>query len=417
MTGPSAENGSAMTPTPKAVEELANRIFKETRVPSFIHVNLDAVAHNVDVIRRLSGPNTELMGVVKGSAYGSGILPVVEVLLEKGAKELAVATMSEGIYLRKNDVTVPILVLGNLIEDEVVDILQYNLIPSLSWDKALRGFQKGDLCYPDGRRLQVTLNIDTGMSRYGVQPEDLAELVEFLDDLEVEIHSMYTHFQSSITEVNLNRKQLEKFLAATKPYEGRPFYRHAAATTGLVQGLGADLDFVRPGGAITGLCSGSDAEDAKQFESCGFRPALSVVTRPAFYKLLSAGRRIGYDGIYETTEPEWIVNLTTGWSDGCARKLSNQGAVKRIRTGEKCPIVGRVSMDSITIKLPDAPHSDEVFQLVTDDFDDTTSAIGVARRLGAAVYEITGNWSTRLPRVYTKGGEVVKVFRSLEYTN
>lgn len=77
--------------------------------------------------------------------------------------------------------------------------------------------------------------------------------------------------------------------------------------------------------------------------------------------------------------------------------------------------MGRVSMDSITAHLPEAPGDDEVFQIMTDDFDDVTSAVGMARNLGAAVYEMPGNWSTRLARVYSRNGKIVHICSSLEY--
>lgn len=81
--------------------------------------------------------------------------------------------------------------------------------------------------------------------------------------------------------------------------------------------------------------TGSDREGVKQFAKCGFRPAFSVVARPSFFKMLPAGRFIGYDATYQTTTDEWIANFTTGWSDGLSRRLSNGiGAIKRLKTGE-----------------------------------------------------------------------------------
>ncbi|XP_045114117.1 alanine racemase-like [Portunus trituberculatus] len=395
---------------------LAGQALQQLRQPSCILVNLDAVRHNVQVLKGLAGPNTGIMGVVKGSAYGSGLLPVVEVLLEEGVQELSVATVGEGIHLRRHDVQVPITVLGNLLQFEVEDVLKHNLIPTISWASPLTAEPADSLKYPDGSCLRVAINIDTGMSRYGVQPQDLPALVTTLDNLNVTIASMYTHFQAAINEPEKNKKQLDMFLEATEPYKLRPLTRHVAATTGCVQGLGTDLDFIRPGGAITGLSSGSDEESAGLFAKCGFRPALSVVARPTFFKQLPPGRGIGYDATYQTTDDEWIANLTTGWSDGFSRRLSNTGAVKRVKTGELCPIVGRVSMDSITVRLPEAPAEDDVFQVISDDFDENTSAVGLARILEAAVYEMPGNWSTRLSRVYIKNGSIAKVYHSLDYT-
>ncbi|KAG0719755.1 Alanine racemase [Chionoecetes opilio] len=400
---------------------LASQALRQVRAPSCILVNLDAVRHNVQVLRGLAGPNTGIMGVVKGSAYGLGLLPVVEVLLEEGVEELSVATVAEGVYLRRQGVTRPITVLGNLLDCEVEDVLKHRLIPSISWLCPLTAQPSHSLNYPDGSRLRVAVNLDTGMSRYGVQPQDLPALVTTLDALQVTIHSIYTHFQAAIDEPHKNKRQLDIFLETTEPYKLRPLTRHVAATTGCVQGLGTDLDFIRPGGAIAGLCSGSDEESVGLFAKCGFRPALSVVARPTFFKQLPSGRGIGYDATYQTSCDEWIANLTTGWSDGFSRCLSNKGVVKRVRTGELCPIVGRVSMDSITIRLPEPPAEDEVFQVISDDFDENTSAVGLKRIIkasgqGLSVYGITENWTTRLPRVYIRNGSIAKVYHSLDYT-
>ncbi|KAK3873035.1 hypothetical protein Pcinc_021922 [Petrolisthes cinctipes] len=390
---------------------LVNEASNTLRATSFIHVNLDAVVHNVRILKGLAGPKTEILGVVKGGAYGSGMMPVVKVLLEEGVKELCVATVSEGVYLRQHNITVPITVLGNLVECEVEDVKRHHLIPSLSWTQPFTSYDKENLVYP------VKLFIDLiGMSRYGVQPQDLSDLIHSLDQLEVTIFSLYTHFQSGITEREKNKRQLDLFLEATEPYLSRPLTRHAAATTGCVQGLGTDLDFIRPGGAITGLSSGNDFQDVDEFQQCTFRPAMSVVAKPSFHKLLPPGRGIGYNSTYETQQSEWIANLTTGWSDGIARHLSNNGAVRSIKTGELCPIVGTVSMDSITVRLSGAPDPDDGYLVISDDFHNTTSAVGLARRLKASVYEIPGNCSTRLPRVYSRGGKITHIFPSLSYT-
>ncbi|XP_018014832.1 alanine racemase isoform X2 [Hyalella azteca] len=358
---------------------------------------------------------TEVMAVVKGGAYGSGVMGVVGAVLEAGATELAVATVSEGVFLRTQGVAVPIAVLGNLNPEELPDVLTYRLHPTVGWARAFQQSEPISLKYHDGSPLEVHVEIDTGMSRFGVQPQDLAELMTTLDQRGIKVRSLYTHFQSAITERDLNKRQYDSFIEATKAFPG--IRRHAAATTGCVQGLGGELDFIRPGGAVTGLCSGSSEADVKAFAELGFQPSFSLVARPSFYKLLEPCRGVGYDSTYTSSSHEWIANFNTGWSDGLARKLSNCGHVLRIKTGELCPIVGRVSMDSMTVRVPEEPGAEETFVIITPDFHPLTSAVGVARSLGAAVYEVPGNWGSRLPRVTVEGGKVKQVYRSLEYTN
>ncbi|XP_076055538.1 alanine racemase-like [Oratosquilla oratoria] len=396
------------------LEEMANSLFKQLKVPSIILVNLDAVAHNVKALRKVLGPKTEVMAVVKGDAYNIGLLPAVKVLLEEGIRHLAVATVSEGVHLRKNGVQVAVTVLGNLIEDEVKDILEYDLMPSLSWDKALRGLSKGELMYLDGRRLRVNINIDTGMSRYGVQPEDLAELVKFLDGLEVEIYSMYTHLSGSEEDLDANKKQLDKFLNVTEPYKHRLIHRHVANSTGCIQGLGIDLNFVRVGSCIFGIGS---ASDMIQYERLGFQLPLSVFSRPTFYELLPPGKKVGLHATYKTTKLECIANFRMGWSYKCAQNLINRGAVRRLRTGEQCPVVGFLPMGSIAVKLPEVPGPGEVFQVLSDDYNKVTSYGTMWDMTEAAIIEDISLWSTQMPRIYINGDSVTEVCQPFLYTD
>ncbi|XP_071534839.1 alanine racemase-like [Panulirus ornatus] len=358
------------------------------------------------------------MAVVKGGAYGLGLMQVVTVLLEEGVQELAVATVAEGVHLRQQGVHVPITVLSNLLTCELQDVTQHRLIPSVSWAKTLASVPSDSLVYPDGSRLRVAINIDTGLSRYGVQPEDLPQLVSTLDELNVTVNSMYTHFQGNFEHKKENQTQLDMFLRATEPYKDRPLVLHAAATTGCVQGLGTHLDFIRPGSAITGLIAVSAWETVHRFAKSTLQPAMSVLAKPSFFRLLPAGRFIGYADPYQTSGEEWIVHFSVGWADGLSQQLgsSGVGAVMRVKTGELCPIVGRVSMDSITARLHEAPGDDEVFQVMTDDFHEVTSAVGMARNLGVTVSEIPGKWSTRLARVYSRNGKIVHVCHSFDYT-
>ena len=133
------------------------------------------------------------------------------------------------------------------------------------------------------------------MSRFGAQPSDLPALVASLKGHSVKIRSFYTHFQSSnITSYEQNKKQVDLFMNAVKDFPGIPL--HISASTGCVQGLAINLDFIRPGCSVTGLCSGSDEEDVDIFAKLGFQPAFSVIMKPSFFKLLDANRNIGYDG-------------------------------------------------------------------------------------------------------------------------
>ncbi|KAF2347078.1 Alanine racemase N-terminal [Trinorchestia longiramus] len=156
------------------------------------------------------------MAVVKGAAYGSEVLGVATAALEAGAKELAVATVSEGVFLCKQGISAPITVLGNLSAEELPDVLTHHLYPTLSWTRALQDVHPDTLKYLNGCPLEVHVEVDTGMSRFGVQPEDLPSVMATLEKLGVKVRSIYTHFQSAITQPQLNKRQYDCFVAATE---------------------------------------------------------------------------------------------------------------------------------------------------------------------------------------------------------
>ncbi|CAL4170648.1 unnamed protein product [Meganyctiphanes norvegica] len=336
------EKGSNMDllcPSPtrhaKVMEDLTKEVFSKINMQTFIHINLDAIAHNVKILKSMAGPETEINAVIKDGAYGTGLLPATKAMLEAGVTHFTAACVNEAVYLRKNGIKhVPISVLGNLSAEELPRILEHNLMPSISWIKPLLSMPKEDLIYQDGQRLNVNINIDTGLHRYGVKPDELPAMVDELDNLGVGIHSMYTHYARGVNATEENTKQFDEFLKATKPYMHRGIKLHSAATSGLIQRLGHDLGYIRIGKALLGLSCGNSKEVTSLFASYGFTPVLSVVAKPSFYKKLPKGSPVGYDGSYVTQSDEWIANFRCGWGDGYNKRLGEgKGYIKRLRTG------------------------------------------------------------------------------------
>ena len=196
----------------------------------------------------------------------------------------------------------------------------------------------------------------------------------------------------------------------------------------------------------------------QRFVSRSLKPLAAVRGIPTLVKSLPAGRHVGYGRTYTTREhQEWIGTFPVGYADGYWRHLSSKGWIRRDKagtffhsiatllwilalvldifffsvcwsntnivrgffflfhsTGEKCPVVGRVSMDAITVRLPELTDKDETFTLMSADYDPDTSASGIAETVGTIAYEVATRLSTRFPRVYTKGGRVKSVVSALE---
>ena len=405
MERSNSENNGGLDSSPKDV-------FREVGRTVYLEVNLDFLLHNIDVLKgRCKNKNIGVIAVVKAGAYGHGSVKVSHHLKGHGVERLAVATVDEGIHLRKHHVAGPLHVFGNVLEWEMGACVQHSLIPTVCSTEAVDGMAEALREHTPDAVSQVEklpvgcvhIKIDSGMSRNGCQPSDLAALVEHYDELGVRIEGMMTHFADSWGDPRYTQQQLDTFLAAVQPFRSRKLKLHVANTGAVLNDFGTDLDFIRPGISIYGLPPGDGIE---KFANFGFRPIGSIKIIPTLVKQLSRGTKVGYSMTYKVEqEHEWIATFPIGYADGYWRHFSstdhtNMGCVVRNKTGEKCPVVGRVSMDAITVRLPSQPDPDEVYTLLTADFDRDTSASGMAEQLGTIAYEVMTRQSCRLARIY-----------------
>ncbi|HPK86705.1 MAG TPA: alanine racemase, partial [Atribacterota bacterium] len=169
---------------------------KELLGSAWLEINLDAVKSNIVNIRNLIGKQIKIMGIVKGNGYGHDAIEVARIILENGADELAVARIEEALFLRKNNISAPILVLGVAFKEQAKLYLDYNIKPSLSDLDTISSFN--NFASQLNKKMKIHLKIDTGMGRLGMK---LAELKQTISDFEkmqnIEIEGVYTHFSTS----------------------------------------------------------------------------------------------------------------------------------------------------------------------------------------------------------------------------
>ncbi len=355
--------------------------------PTWLEIDLAALARNQ---RRLAGraPGARVIAVVKANAYGHGAAAVARTLLASGAERLAVATSGEGAGLRREGIDAPLLLLGSLHPDDAEATARWGLTPTLVTLEAARAYAAAR---PGGA---THVKVDSGMGRVGVAPGELAGFVAAVEALGLEVEAVYTHFAVADEDEVETRRQLAVFLEAARALPRR-YPLHAANSAAILAGLGTDLDFVRPGIALYGLPP--DMRTAH-----GLEPVLAWKARPTQVKRLPAGHGVGYGLTYRPQGEEWVATLPFGYADGFFRALSNRGFVKL--RGADVPVVGRVSMDQTTVRVPEGTSLDDVFEVVTPDLDERTSLTGRARALGTIHYELATALSPRLPRLYREDG-------------
>ncbi len=373
--------------------------------PTWAEVNLDNIRHNVTELRRLA-PDAQFMAVVKADGYGHGAVPVARTALEAGATWLAVATLEEGVDLRKAGLTAPILVLGYIPPIQADTVVLYDLHPTVfhldlvqalaQWGRALM------------RQVPVHVKVDTGMGRIGVRPEGLVEFVKAAKAFpQIELEGVFTHLATADEPDNdYAATQIARFseaLAGLREAGFTPKFRHACNSAGLMLHPAGHLDMVRAGIAIYGL-----APDPAVAWPVQLKPALTWKTRIGMLKTVEPGTPVSYGSTYRAAGRERIASLPVGYADGYFRLNSNRGEV--LVGGRRCPVIGRVCMDQTMVRLPDdleAKVGDEVVLLGEQGGEQITAA-DIAHTVGTINYEVVCAISKRVPRVYWKDGERLK---------
>lgn len=315
-------------------------------------IDLDAVRHNLSVVRRVVGHNVAIMAVVKANAYGHGAVSVAQTLAESGVRMFAVADLNEAIELREAGIRQQIVILGTLFDSQLPTALAQEVTPLLhsqSQVKLLASFAARNR-----RPLPVHLMIDTGMGRLGVAPHKAAALATAIDlDAWLELEGVATHLScADVDDTSFTDMQLGSFEQALSDIRNSgcsPRYVHAAASSALFRFPQARYSLCRPGLALYGLAPHSAGSIAQRL-----RPAMSVYSRIVHLKDVQAGAALSYRATHRCRVPTRIATVPMGYADGYPLSASNKGAEVVIR-GQRAPVVGRVTMDYVLVDVGAIP--------------------------------------------------------------
>lgn len=360
--------------------------------PTQVEVDLEQLAQNLAAIRRHVG-SARVMTILKANAYGHGLVPVARHMVKCGAEYLGVAFLEEGILLRREGITIPILVLGGIAGEQIPLFLKHDLTLTAPSVEKLRLIDEAAASM--GVKARVHLKIDTGMERIGIHYYSADQLLEAsLQCQHVEVEGIYSHFANAdAADLSHARLQLERFHEVLSFYEKRGLpmpMRHIANSAGLLQLPESHLDLVRPGILLYGVYPSSEC-----LRSVLVKPALTWKSRVAYFKVVQPGHPVSYGSTWQSDHPVRVVTIPVGYGDGYFRALSNKAQV--IIRGQRYPVVGRVCMDQLMVNLEQgtAYNGDEVILLGGD-----ITADEMATWVGTIPYEVLTNINTRVPRVY-----------------
>jgi alanine racemase len=366
--------------------------------PTRATIHLGAIRANFAVAQRLAGAR-EVIAVVKADAYGHGAVPVARALVAAGCRRLAVASLSEASALRDAGVSLPILVLGG-VPAEAEEALALGLTPVVHHLGHLEAAARA--ARARGARWRVQVEIDTGMRRMGVAPEEAASLLEAVArDPALQLEGVFTHFaRADEPDLGPSLDQLAIFRGVLGQARARgvdPGLVHAAQSAGLLAGGPLDAALPEAGAVRIGLLL-YGVRPAPHLGS-GLAPAMTLSARVVHLRRLRGGDAVGYAALWRAPRETRIATLALGYADGLPIAASNRGHVWL--RGRRLPLVGRVSMDYVAVDAGDAPVEigDEaiVFGARADAALPVEDAAAAAQTLP---YELLVRLGARVPRVY-----------------
>ncbi len=361
--------------------------------PSWVEIDLAAIAHNVRLLAGIAAP-ARLCAVVKADAYGHGDVPVAEAAVEAGAPMLAVALVEEAIRLREAGIEAPILLLSEPPDQSAAEVVAWDLIPTVytsGFVKALSGVAK--------RPLATHLKVDTGMHRVGAAVADARELVAAIEaNRHLQLEGVWTHFAVAEEDAVFTRRQLDTFngfIETLRKAGVEVPLRHAANTAATLLYPEARLDMVRVGIGIYGQRPAPGL-----VPELDLRPAMRVVSHVSMVRHLPAGTRPSYGRRKALPVDAHVATVPVGYADGLPRALGAHGGDVLIR-GKRHPLAGTVTMDQVVVDVGDDPVEvgDEVVLLGSQGTEEV-SADQWAEHLDTISYEVVCQIGPRLPRRY-----------------
>lgn len=341
-----------------------------------------------------STPLRALMAVVKADAYGHGAVIAARALWRHGVRAFAVATMEEGIELRRAGIRGTILVLGWTPAQFARRLARWHLSQTIADEAHARALSA------QGVRLDVHLALDTGMHRLGVAWDDLDAQMRIFALPGLRIRGTFSHLSVadslSKADVAFTREQSRRFFAAIEALRGRgcdPGPVHLQASYGVLNHPAVPCDFARAGIALYGVTSDSQPTA----RTADLWPVLSLRARVASVRALAPGESAGYGRAFTARRPTKLAAVAIGYADGLPRDLPERGGEVLLH-GHRAPAVGRLCMDQMLVDATDVPdvRPGDVATLIGRDGAAQISAVDLARQCGVLTNELLSRLGGRL---------------------
>lgn len=374
----------------------------------YAKIDLDAIEHNIDLVKDKIGNETKLLLVIKADAYGHGSVELAKTFGEK-ADYFAVAEMNEALELRYAGIKKPILILGYTSPNLFKTALENDITLTMFQPEAIEKLSKEAV--NAGKTAKIHFAVDTGMSRIGfsVTENSADEAAKAAKLPGIFVEGIFSHFATADGVDKRpsmeQREKYDKFIAMLKDRNVEIPIKHINNSAGILE-FDKYYDMAREGIILYGLYPSKEVEEelGERFKLC---PAMELITHISHIKELEANRGISYGFTYVTDHKMRVATIPVGYADGYPRALSNKGEV--LIHGKRCKILGRVCMDQMMVDISDVPEAEieDKVVLVGRDGNEFIPVEELADAAYSFNYEFVCGIARRVPRVYFKNGEYV----------
>lgn len=364
--------------------------FEQKNHQTVFEINLKSLEHNLNYLRSKLSPQIKTMAMVKAFGYGSGSAELIFALQFHKVDYLAVAYVDEGISLREQGVTMPIMVMNPEVH-AFEKMLKFGLEPEIYSLNHLRSF----LPYVS-MLTKIHLKLDTGMHRLGFEAQDLSELCSLLiKNPFIYVQSVFSHLVGADEEnhddfTNQQIATFEKLTTILKQKIERPFWKHILNSAGVQRFPSASYDLVRLGVALYGI--GVNEEEQKQLIPIG-----TLKTHISQLKVIPKGETIGYGRKGVAEKKLKIATIAIGYADGFDRRFSNQVG-KVVISGKLCKVIGNVCMDMTMIDVSHLENVKERDEVIV--YGEQIPIYEQAKKINTISYELLTKISNRVKRIF-----------------
>ncbi len=365
---------------------------------AWIEIDLRNLEDNIQEIKKILSKKTKIMAVVKANAYGHGDLLIAKELERIGIEDFAVATVEEGIKLRKNNIKGNILILGFTNFEDLKYVIEYDLIQTIidyNYSEKIKVLELKS-------KLKCHIKIDTGMNRIGEKYEELEKISKIYENKKLNILGTFSHLcvsDSSVAEdIEFTKEQIKRFDECIKKLKDNGYDTgkiHLQSSYGTVNYNNLCYDYVRMGILMYGVDSSIESYNLKRLN---LKPVLSLKARITSVKKIYKNDSVSYGRTYIAKNKQKIASVSIGYADGLPRNVSNKGLLVKVKDNY-APVIGRICMDQLSIDVSNIKEV-EVGDIVTlIGIEKEISVEEVASKSGTISNELLSRLGYRLNRI------------------